>query len=106
MCVCVRIYVSLALYKNLSFFICNSQLNNYELTLFNCLMPNNFTLLSNNDVAKYLPEMEISMAIKQVNDNSSKNTRYFDNDKWNRLHRFESDIYDGTLYLLLPRLQN
>lgn len=60
-------------------------------------MPNNFTLLSNNDAAKYFPKVEISMAMKQVNDNSSKDTSYFDNDKWNRLRRFESDIYDGTL---------
>ncbi|XP_020282617.1 general transcription factor 3C polypeptide 2-like isoform X2 [Pseudomyrmex gracilis] len=93
---------STELFKPTLYWTFEFQLNNYELTLFNCLMPNNFTLLSNNDVAKYLPEMEISMAIKQVNDNSSKNTRYFDNDKWNRLHRFESDIYDAWLPIPSP----
>lgn len=62
-------------------------------------MPNTFTLLTNNNAAKYLPEVEISMAMKQMNDDSSNNIKHSDNDKWNRLRRFESDIYDGMLYL-------
>lgn len=59
-------------------------------------MPNAFTLLENNNAAKYLPELTISMAIKNVKLDSPKNVENFNNDdKWKRLNRFESDIYEG-----------
>lgn len=71
-------------------------MKNYELILFEDNMPNAFTLLENNNAAKYLPELTISMATKNVKFNSSKNVENSNNgDKWKRLNRFESDIYEG-----------
>lgn len=59
-------------------------------------MPNAFTLLENNNAAKYLPELTISMATKNVKFDSPKNVENSNNDdKWKRLNRFESDIYEG-----------
>lgn len=69
-------------------------MKNYELTLFEDNMPNVFTLLENNNAAKYLPELTISMAIKNVKLNS-QNVENSNNDTWKRLNRFESDIYEG-----------
>jgi len=70
-------------------------LKNYELTLFEDNMPNAFTLLENNNAIKYLPELTISMAIKNVKLNSSQNEENSNNDTWKRLNRFEGDIYEG-----------
>jgi len=62
-------------------------------------MPNYFTLLENNDAAMYLPELTISMAFKQVNVNLSKTSS--DKDNWNRINRFESDIYEGKFTIFV-----
>ncbi|XP_025265210.1 uncharacterized protein LOC105253667 isoform X2 [Camponotus floridanus] len=70
------------------------ELKNYELTLFEDNMPNAFTLLENNNAIKYLPELTISMAIKNVKLNSSQNEENSNNDTWKHLNRFESDIYE------------
>ena len=58
-------------------------------------MPNAFTLLENNNAAKYLPELTNSMAMKHETIDSSKNEENSNNDTWKRLSRFESDIYEG-----------
>jgi hypothetical protein len=71
-------------------------LKNYELALFKDDVPNHFTLLENNDAAKYIPELTTSMSIKYVNASSSRNTENSDNDDWKRIARFESDTYKGT----------
>lgn len=75
-----------------------SELKNYELELFGAHVPNAFTLLENNDAAKYLPELTTSMAIKYVNINSAENTENSDNiySDWKRFDRFEGDVYKGT----------
>lgn len=56
-------------------------------------MPNPFTLLENHDAAKYLPELTVSMAIKFVSANSSKNIP--NSDDWKHINRFESNVYEG-----------
>jgi len=60
-------------------------------------MPNHFTLLENNEAAKYIPELTTSMSIKYVNVGSSRNTENSETDDWKRIARFESDTYKGTL---------
>ncbi|KAL6447210.1 hypothetical protein ACFW04_001477 [Cataglyphis niger] len=73
------------------------ELKNYELILFEDNMPTAFTLLENNNAAKYLPELSISMATKNVKLDSSKNVENsYNGDKWKRLNRFESDIYEAV----------
>ncbi|XP_072757038.1 uncharacterized protein [Anoplolepis gracilipes] len=72
------------------------ELKNYELTLFEDNMPNTFTLLQDNNAIKYLPELTISMAIKNVKFNSPKDVENSDDDEWKRLNRFESDIYEAV----------
>ncbi|XP_012231814.2 uncharacterized protein [Linepithema humile] len=67
---------------------------NYELTLFNDLMPNSFTLLRSDDAAKYLPELITSMPFKYANANSSKKGKS-DNSDWKHIGRFESNFYEG-----------
>lgn len=59
-------------------------------------MPNYCILLGNNDAATYLPELTVSMAIRHVDINSSKNVDS-DNDNWIRMNRFEGDVYEGDL---------
>lgn len=76
---------------------CNSESENFELDLFQDYMPNVFTLLRDNDAAKYLPELTSSMAIKCVNVNSSENTEDSVSGNWKRMNRFEGSICGGTL---------
>lgn len=57
-------------------------------------MPNLFTLLKNNDAAKFIPELTISMRLKYVNVNSVKNTE--NSGDWRQFARFEGDVHQGT----------
>ncbi|XP_011146081.1 general transcription factor 3C polypeptide 2 isoform X2 [Harpegnathos saltator] len=61
---------------------------NFELDLFQDYTPNIFTLLNNEDAAKYLPELTSSMAIKCVSDNSSDSV----SSSWKHMGRFEGSI--------------
>lgn len=60
-------------------------------------MPNVFTLLKNDDAAKYLPELTRSIAIKCANTNLSKDTGDSINGNWKRMSRFEGSLYESTL---------
>ncbi|XP_018394681.1 PREDICTED: uncharacterized protein LOC108773396 isoform X1 [Cyphomyrmex costatus] len=80
------------LFKSALLWTLDFEQKNYELALFKDDMPNCFTLLKNNDAARYFPELTVSMAFKCVNVNSSKTSS--DNDSWKRMNRFEGDIYE------------
>lgn len=71
-----------------------SEEKNYELDLFNDYSPNPFTLLKNDDAAKYLPELELSMRTKKqdVKSEKSSNTEI----SWKQWRRFEGGFDEGN----------
>ncbi|XP_076643238.1 uncharacterized protein LOC143353645 isoform X2 [Halictus rubicundus] len=66
---------------------------NYELQLYENHIPNQFTLLKNADVAKYLPQVEVSMKTRTESTNSENlsNTEI----SWKQWQRFEGGFDKG-----------
>ncbi|XP_026824168.1 general transcription factor 3C polypeptide 2 isoform X2 [Ooceraea biroi] len=89
-----RIYMP-ALHWSLAF-----EQKNYELASFKDYVPNPFTLLKNDDAAKYIPELTISMSVKRVNVGLSKNTEHSDTGgqfaDWKQFARFEADVHEAV----------
>lgn len=63
------------------------ELNNYQLNLFEDLLPNEFKLLSNEEADDFLPELKRSMAVKSLIDTGNE---------WNYWQRFEGKVEDDV----------
>ena len=74
----------------------NSEEKNYEFCLFNDYSPNQFTLLNNDDILKYLPELEISMRTRKENVcETLSNTEI----TWKQWKRFEGGLDEGNYFI-------
>lgn len=78
-----------------------SEQKNYEFHLFNDCTANHFTLLKNADVAKYLPELEVSMCAKKESAGFEKLSNA--EIPWKRWKRFEGGFDEGNSLYIIPR---